>query len=199
MKKKLLFFWMLLALTSVQAQNFKPFKLGVGVGYTQPAEGGGGVLISLEPAYRINDAIAVGLKIESAAMAKTIGYVDAEIAAIGSYSINGQYYFGQGSFRPYVGLGLGLYSMGNVSVSEVASSGDAEVSVGDKFGFYPRIGFDFGHFNFNIDYNIVPKSSIESISFDDLSNGLQTEKIDVKNSYIGFRIGFFLFGGKNKE
>jgi len=193
MKKISLLFWMLLAFTSVQAQDFKPFKLGFGFGYAKPIEGGGGLLASLEPAYRINDAIAVGLRLELAGMGKVVGRLSSKGTLTGCYSVNGQYYFGKSKFRPYAGLGLGLYSMGSLSLSQSINA-----SIGEKFGFYPRVGIDFGHLNFNIDYNIIAKSSVNSISLDNLTS-LQTEKVDVKNSYIGFRIGFFLFGGKNKN
>ncbi|MDW3209141.1 MAG: outer membrane beta-barrel protein [Reichenbachiella sp.] len=183
MKKTLAIILLALGVSTVSmAQDYKPFQLYFGLGFASPGAGGVGVLVDFEPSYRINDQIAVGFRLESAAMAKevTVG-VDSEISAVGSYTLNGRYYFGDSNFRPYVGAGFGLYSLGTVEAD--IDGGDVEADFGTKFGFYPRIGFDFGHFNMNLDYNLIPK-------YDE--NGA-----DVKNSYLGIRIGFFLFGGKN--
>jgi len=169
------------------AQSYKPFKLGLGLGYAIPSDGGGGILFDIEPAYRINDAIAVGLRIEGAAMARVVGDAEGDVSTNSSYSLNGQYYLSNNKFRPYVGLGVGLFSMAAVSFDNSA------VEFGDesKIGFYPRVGFDLGHFNVNIDYNIIGATK-ESY---DLGQG-NTLETDIKNSYIGIRFGAFLFGGE---
>lgn len=172
------------------AQEYKPFKLGVGLGYAMPsgAGAGAGVLFGIEPAYRVNDALAVGLRMEWAAIVRglstEIDSYDASAAAVGSYTLNGQYYFGNDNFRPYVGAGVGLFSLAAVSVEASSAGGSVGAAAESKIGFYPRIGFDAGHFNFNIDFNIIGKS--------DLGNDNS-----VKNSYVGFRIGGFFFGGRN--
>ncbi len=184
MKKYLVLAFFAICALGVNAQDFKPFQLYLGLGYAIPADGGGGILIDLEPAYRINDALAVGLRLESAAMAKTVGTTEASIAGVGSYTVNGKYYLSNNTFRPYVGAGLGLYNLAAVSTS--ANGGSFEG--GSSFGFYPRIGFDLGHFNLNIDYNIIGSSQVQVTAGD---------APEIKNSYIGIRIGGFFFGGKN--
>jgi len=186
MKKLLLIAIVALSINFANAQEYKPFQLYIGVGYTVP-EGGGGVLFDVEPAYRINDDIAVGLRWESAAMARVVGNEEASISGTSSYTLNGRYYLGDSKFRPYVGAGVGAFSLASVSVSGAGAGAGAET----KIGFYPRIGFDFGHFNINIDYNIIPSSEIEGVD----SNGNATT-FDVANSYLGIRIGAFIFGGK---
>ncbi len=188
MKKALL---IVIAMTFVSfssfSQSYSPFQLYVGFGYAVPS-GGGGVLIDIEPAYRINDQMAVGLRLETALMAKEVNDVSASISAVGSYTVNGKYYLSDSGFRPYVGLGLGIYSLGNFEI-DTNGNGSGGIDVGSKFGFYPRIGFDAGHFNMNLDYNIVGKSTLE--------DGLGGTAGEVKNTYIGIRVGFFLFGGEN--
>lgn len=176
----------LFVLGAANAQDFKPFQLYLGLGYAVPADGGGGVLIDFEPAYRVNDQIAVGLRLESAAMAKVIGDSEASVSGVGSYTVNGKYYFSNNNFRPYVGVGLGLYTLASASVSNSGQTVSAEG--GSTFGFYPRVGFDAGHFNINIDYNIVGNTEAVVTSGD---------APEIKNSYIGIRIGAFIFGGRN--
>jgi outer membrane protein W len=207
----LLVFFAVLSTAAVQAQNYKPFRVGLGIGYASPAGDGakGGVLAYLEPSYRITDAIAVGLKAEAAIMFRgtTItqngqSYAGSgSVSGAGSYTLNGQYYFPTaGGFRPYAGAGFGIYSIASASVSfsgtgnTQTSSQSETVAAGSKFGFYPRVGFDAGHFTLNIEYNIVGKST-NSIQVN--SNGsISTATTETKNNYLGFRLGFFIGGGK---
>lgn len=192
-KKQLLTITLVLFTTVLSAQEFKPFKVGLGLGYAAPSEGGGGVAIYLEPAYRVSDEIAVGLRLESAALIKTVGENEGSISGNGSYTVNGQYYFSNNKFRPFVGLGLGLYTLASVSVDFGSNgNGSAGVAAETAFGFYPRVGFDLGHFNFLFDFNIIGNS--EAIGFDD---DLNETTFDVKNSYWALKLGFSIGGGNN--
>jgi hypothetical protein len=192
MKKLTLLFALCVMLTiGANAQEFKPFRVGVGAGYAIPGGNGakGGVLFYMEPSYRLQDQISLGLRLEWAAMAR--GYSesveDAEfkVSTSGSYTVNGQYYFNNNSFRPFVGLGLGIYSIKAASIEFDGQTQDLGLDDETKFGFYPRVGFDAGHFTLSIDYNIVGATEIE---------GAEGK---FKNSYIGIRLGGFFGGGRN--
>jgi hypothetical protein len=177
------------ASTLVNAQEYKKFKVGIGVGFASPAGEGSksGFLAYVEPAYRITDVIAVGLRVESAVIGRgysdNISTFDIDIAALGSYTVNGQYYFSNNSFRPFAGFGFGVFSLAAIKASQDGVS-ETVSRAESQFGFYPRVGFDLGHFNFSIDYNIVPSTKVEG------GNG------EFKNNYIGFRIGGSFGGGK---
>lgn len=181
----------LLASTFTYAQEYKKFKVGVGLGYAMASGSGssGGVLFTLEPAYRLQDNLSIGLRMESAVIVRGFSQsttsASISAAAIGSYTLNGQYYFGSTSFRPFVGAGVGMFSL--AAVSESVSSGGSSASIAiaaeSKIGFYPRVGFDYRHFNMAIDYNIIPATTSGSGN-------------DLKNSYIGIRVGAFFGGGK---
>ena len=174
------------------AEEFTPFKVGVGLGYAVPGAGegaGGGALFFLEPAYRATPDVSVGLRLESALFARGIegvgdSDVSGETSAIMSYTLNGQYYFNRNFIRPFVGLGVGLFSMAS---SEFDTSTDSNVEANDvgaetRFGFYPRVGVDAGHWNLTVDYNFVPST--------DAPDG-----VEVKNNYLGVRVGFSIGGG----
>ena len=65
------------------------------------------------------------------------------------------------------------------------NGGDVELSESEsKFGFYPRIGFDAGHFTIALEYNMIPATKVEGIDG------------EFKNSYLGIRIGGFFGGGR---
>jgi len=166
------------------AQEFKAFRVGVGLGYAAASGKGakGGVLFALEPGYRVSDQILANLRMEGAVIGR--GYANEtsasiDVAAIGSYTLNGQYYFNNNNFRPFAGLGFGIYSLAAVSASaDVNGNVNQGVAAGSKIGFYPRVGFDAGHFTLSLDYNLVPET-----------NG-------IKNSYFGLRFGGFFGGGR---
>lgn len=174
-------------------QDFKKFKVGIGIGYGQPSDGSGGILIYLEPAYRVMDQLSVGLRIETAAfLDKPISGTSYTTGAfgVGSYTVNGQYYFSNNNFRPFVGVGLGMFTTAAASANINGSSYSITAST-SLFGFYPRVGFDLGHFNFSIDYNIMPAQETTV----DLG-ALGTSKQTTNYSYIGIRLGASIGGGR---
>lgn len=166
------------------AQEYKPFRVGLGLGYANASGKGakGGILWTLEPGYRVNDQILANLRIEGAVIARgsaTETEASLDVAALGSYTLNGQYYFNNNNFRPFVGVGFGMYSLAAASMDVNSGGGvNQQVAAANKIGFYPRVGFDAGHFTLNLDYNIVPNTG------------------DIKNSYLGIRLGGFIGGGR---
>jgi Outer membrane protein beta-barrel domain len=210
--KKTLLLLLMAATVAVQAQDYKPVKVGIGLGYASPGGDGakGGVLFYLEPAYRVTDQIAVGLRLESAITARgtsisatsTSSSVDLDVAATGSYTVNGQYYFSNNTFRPFAGLGFGLYSLAAVKAStSTGTSGTSSSSTisasASKFGFYPRIGFDAGHFTMQLEYNIIPSTKSEITISTGTATTLATS--ESKNNYLGIKAGFFFGGGKRSK
>lgn len=183
----------LCASTFAYAQDYKPFKVGVGLGYAMASGdgSGGGILFSLEPAYRLQDNLSIGLRMESALITRGFSVpissagASVSVAGISSYTLTGQYYFGASDFRPFLGAGLGMYSLAAVSISAGGVSGTAAAAE-SKFGFYPRAGFDLGHFNVTLDYNLIPATTVAGVG-----------DVTVKNSYFGIRVGAFFGGGKN--
>ena len=184
--KKISTVLLLIAITAAGAvaQEYKAFRVGLGLGYANASGKGakGGVLWTLEPGYRVNDQILANLRIEGAVIARgsaTETEASLDVAELGSYKLNGQYYFNNNNFRPFVGVGFGMYSLDAVSMNAGIQGGSSEaVAAAKKIGFYPRVGFDIGHFTMNIDYNLVPET-----------NG-------IKNIYLGIRLGGFIGGGR---
>jgi hypothetical protein len=198
MKKHITIFLLLLISAGVSfGQDFKPFKVGVGVGYAAPASTGtgasSGALFYVEPGYRPSDNFLIGLRLESALIArglKGVGNADVSGNATSnmSYTLNGQYYFNDNYVRPFVGIGLGLFSLAAVKFNTNSGTNvnANEVAAETRFGFYPRIGIDVGHLNITIDYNIVPSTSV-------------TGGGKVQNNYLALRAGFSFGGGVGRK
>ncbi|MHA7865233.1 hypothetical protein [Flagellimonas marinaquae] len=190
MKKIVFVFLLRLAVVQVsQAQEKNKFRVGLDAGYAMP-DGGGGLLLAIEPKYNIADNMNVGLRIESAAMAKNIGPTEADLTTSVSYSGTFDYYFNSGSssFAPFVGGGVGYSTLGNLS-STVEIEGiqaSAELEVDGKFGGLLRAGFEVGKFRLAATYNLIGATEF-------------APGAEVKNSYFGISLGFYLGGGKWKK
>jgi outer membrane protein W len=180
--------FVMLALSSnAQKATFKPFKFDIAVGYASPSGGGGakgGVLFAFEPKYALNDKIAVGLRMEAALMVRANPYgleedeFEGDVKASGSYLATADYYFNANDFRPFAGIGAGLYRTATAAISSTIDEND--VATGNKFGFAPRAGFEYKHFRMALEYNIAGKTGI------------------VNNNYLGVKFGFFIGGGRVK-
>jgi len=195
MKKIFFAFLLMLAVVQVsQAQEEGKFRVGLEAGYTMPS-GGGGVLFAVEPKYNIADNMNIGIRFESAAMAKNVDVgpasAEASLTASVSYSGTFDYYFNSGSssFAPFFGAGVGYSSLGSIGfdIDDVEDvEGDADVEVDGKFGGLIRAGFEVGKFRLAATYNLIGKTEL-------------AEGLEVKNSYLGISLGFYLGGGKWKK
>lgn len=169
----------LTVLAWAQSTTYHAFKFDIGLGYAIPtanSNGGtkAGATFTLQPHYRLSDALALGIRFEGAAL----GYVDnsatsdkAKIHLLESYCATGEYYLMNGGFRPFVGAGAGFFAQ---SALQKESGTEQLVASNTNFGFFPEIGFEAGHFRMSADYDIAGSN----------------------NNYFAFKIGFFLGGGK---
>lgn len=198
--KPVLFLLFVLITLSATAQEFKPFKFNISPGYAKPAGPGasGGFLLSLEPKYGLSDRIDLGLRIELAVMARAYRIdgddAEGEVKGAGSYLLTGNYLLSDGGFRPFVGAGVGLFSVGSSGFTVTNGMGvtDSDVAAGNKFGGMVRTGFKAGHFVLGLEYNLVPqtKGFIGSVSGTNLN-------YESNNSYFGIKLGIDIGGGRN--
>ncbi len=183
--------FVLLTAVAANAQEYKKFRVGLGGGYAVASGTGakGGVLLYLEPGYRVNDQILVGVRFELAAIVR--GYAeDVETSSVsaslgGAEGIFGQYYLMSGTFRPFVGVGLGV---NKIATAAANFDGEAFAALDEsKFGFFPRIGFDASHFTLSLDFNLIGASTL---------TGTNGTELKTKNGYVGVRFGGFFGGGR---
>ncbi|MDR1173006.1 MAG: hypothetical protein LBL24_11190 [Bacteroidales bacterium] len=173
MKKVILSVVLICAALIVKAEEYKPFRVDLGLGYAIP-KGGGGVLFSLEPKYSITPNITAGIRAEWAGMAKIKWELengvlkdngDTELKFSGSYLATGDYHFMTSKFRPFGGLGLGVYSTSGVEFSLNDGGnldGNSDLGGGKtNFGFMLRAGFDISHCRLAAEYNFAGKDSFD--------------------------------------
>lgn len=183
---------------SATAQEFKPFKVNLSLGFAKPLTGNasGGVLFAVEPKYGLSDNFDLGLRLESALIARGVtvngNTTTGDIAGLSSALITGNYLLSTGNFRPFIGAGVGIFSVasgGTISVTSGQTPQDVTFSSETKFGGMIRAGFKTGHFVLGVEYNAVPTSTISTTSASSL-------KLDSKNSYLGVKLGFDIGGGR---
>lgn len=195
MRKIILLVLISLAFVNGYSQKKGGFRVGLDLGYV-PTGGGGGGMFSIEPKYNIKDNMNVGLRLGGAGIAKDIQNnsttTSAEVSANGSLVGTYDYYFhksGLGSsFAPYIGGGVGYYSLANVKVDDTSNTSDISPSVTGLMGGLIRGGFEWSGFRMGLEYNFIPDSDLEKMD--------GTYYGTAKNSYLGIHIGFFVGGGK---
>lgn len=180
MMKKLFFIALSCMSFTAFAQNFKKFKVDVGIGYAFPTTGnqGGstnaGAAFTIEPHYRLTDDIAAGLRLEGAAL----GHHDnsnssTKVSVLASYRLSGEYYLTKSGLRPFLGVGLGFFKSASVDFDSSSAGINTTIPAKAEFGFFPGVGIETGHFRLNSEYNIINSAG-----------------------YIAIKLGFFLGGGK---
>lgn len=198
MKRLILCLGLVLLLGKAEAQEFKKFKTGLGLGVCVPSTiNGTGLILFLEPGYRITDVLVVNLRLEGILPLTANADAKSLPEGLGSLSANAQYYISKKSSRPFAGLGLGIFRVKTYE-AEIYKSGGASISYiyQSKPGFYTRAGLDLGHLSLSVDYNFVTASTVESI--DQVNANPVIVRKKSSNSYVGFRFGFSIGGGKNK-
>ncbi len=200
MKGLIVLFFSFLIHTQTYSQSeseYNPIKVDLSLGYALPSGSGakGGALFVFEPKYSFLDNVSVGIRVETAVMARGIessngsNSSNTEIKASGSYIVTGDYYFTSNrSFRPFVGTGLGMFRLAAATVA-TAGADVSELKV--KFGAMFRTGFEVSWLRVGLEYNMIPDSKFTS------QTGTPTE-FAYKNSYIGMKLGVCL-GGKKKK
>ena len=176
MKKLLLSVVTLLTLSfSLQAQDYGPIEWDViRLGYVIPSGDGvgGGVALGSEVRYNINNTISAGLRAEFALFGS--GDIEgADIGAVGSYSLIGDYYFQtESNKRAFAGFGIGTF--GGASVTTTVNGMEIEAEGESSIGIIPRLGYEFGILRITGEYNLL------------FAEG--------SSNYIGIHLGFTLGG-----
>ncbi|UFH51956.1 hypothetical protein [Spirosoma sp. KNUC1025] len=196
--KRIFSFFLVLIAFSARAQEYKPFKVNLSIGYAKALGEGlsGGFLFAAEPKYGLSDNFDLGLRIESAGIARGVTISNnnqtytGKVSAFTSGLLTGTYLIGTGGIRPFLGLGAGIYSVGESDTFSVTNGQGApenvKISSETKFGFMVRAGIKAGHFVAGVEYNAVPTTAVK----------LTNTTIDSKNAYLGIKIGIDLGGGR---
>jgi outer membrane protein X len=161
---------------STTGRIFKKFKVDISSGYAKPqgSATNGGALFAIEPKYAVMDQLSIGLRMEVAVTVRIDTEGDKSSAkGNASYLLTGDYYLNNNKFRPFAGLGAGMYTTASVDESTVINTVD-DIPTASKFGGMARAGFEYGHFRLGLEYNFVAE----------------------KAGYLGVKMGVLIGGGR---
>ncbi len=161
----------LLGMTATNAQ----VKFGFGLGYALPTGDiadftDGGVSAHLELGYGVTEDIDVSFLYTGDFLVGSdlnvdtgVGQISGSVGnvAIGTFMLNGRYYFTKEGFRPYGSLGLGFATIGAVEVDDVSAEVAGSTS---NFAFRPALGFKYGVLNMNASYLSAGKAGDISVN-----------------------------------
>jgi len=187
---------LVVAFSNGYSQEYKKFRVGIGGGLGYFSHNGNSPMLSLmylEPSFRITDNIAVGYKLEM-----SLPFSEDIIA---SQSIAGQYYFLNKPFRTFAGAGIGIFNVYDGSRSGLMCDCGTTTEK-TKFGFFPRVGFDYNHLSVTIEYNWMTPFKQTTTSFYPLSapsNILPPSSVSyINRNYFSAKVGIIIGGGKKK-
>ena len=193
MKKILACILFVVMVANLFSQEQGKIRGGLNLGLCVP-KGGFGVAGDIQLGYNIQDNMNVGVRFGLAGMGKVnpLGGVDfgTSLNLLGTYT----YYFnsGQSSFAPFIGGGLGFYTLFELSFNE-------QYGVYMDAGTYPggmlTAGFEARKFRMSLEYHLLPTTTITVEGTP--SKEIKNHKI--KNSYLAINIGFYIGGGKWKK
>lgn len=201
MKKSLLVVFVLSTMFA-QAQDFKSFKVNLSAGYAQATGKGisGGALFSIEPKISLSSQVDLGLRLEEALLIRGVNWdgngstSTGTVAGFGSALLTATHLFGTTNTRPFLGVGLGLYSIassGTVLINNGQVKSELPLTSYTTIGGMIRAGVKLGHFVAAAEYNAIPTHTYKLPTV--------TTDFTTKSSYFGFKIGFDLGGGRRSS
>ncbi|HWU89411.1 MAG TPA: hypothetical protein VN253_19255 [Kofleriaceae bacterium] len=145
----------------------------------------------------VHDHLAIGGRVEVAVMfGGHVGQdelpLDVAMAACGL--VKGEYYLGDSSIRPFVGLGVGGYTIGSQTISSGPNTAGIDQQTGRYFGIAPQIGIDLGRLRLAATYNAILGATLEVRQT--TGNVEQTSKLS--QSYLSLELSFRFAGGRKQ-
>lgn len=186
----------------LQAQEQGKIRVAGNIGYSAPAAGAGMSLDLLDIRYNILDNLNVGVKFGGAFMLRDLTELssttgNATMHLSTNVMLESDYYFhnGSSSFSPFVGAGLGSFSIYDIYMqidpSQSVNYTYSEMPLPAKtIGGALRAGFELGRLRMAMEYYLIPKTPMY-----DAANIMQ-EVGTSANSYLTINLGFYFGGGK---
>jgi hypothetical protein len=203
MKKILLALVILCSVFSLQAQVQGKIRVAGNFGIALPTAGYGMSIDFLDVRYNILDNLNAGIKFGFGFNVRDIDLINPSSASATVHTnfntmIVGDYYFHNGSsaFAPFVGAGIGSFSVYDIKISNFDPSQSVTYNYTDMptapkvIGGAIRGGFELGRLRLAMEYYMIPKTAM--FAADNIMQTVGTSN----NSYLTVNLGFVLGGGK---
>ncbi len=157
-----------------------------------------GVGGAVEPKFNLTDRLAIGVRLEGAALIPESVSMDGDSVSMGAralsaYLAKAEYYLTTSDVRPFVGIAAGLYDIGGGGQT-VGSAGIVQQAEAFRgFGFAPQVGINFGAFRLAGTYNIITGG--DRVVVTQAVGTTVPEKHSMPTRYFALELGG-TFGGK---
>ena len=176
------------------AQHYEQIRVDVGMtGSSVSISDRNGVGFVTEIKVNVHDNVAIGGRVEFAVMFG--GLVDDEELPFGMAAcglVKGEYLLGTGPVRPFVGIGLGVYSIGSHTIIDDAGDSRIDTTVGRYVGVAPAVGVDLGRLRLAATYNAILGTSVE---YRTMSGGLE-QRETLSQNYLSLEASLRFGGGR---
>lgn len=184
------------ALAIADANHYENVRLDLGLIGTAVRVSdrvGGGV--SVEIKGMATDHVAIGGRVEVAVMFG--GAVGADraplnVAMTADGLVKAEYLFGNALVRPFVGFGIGGYTIGSQSIAAGPNRDAISVTTGRYIGVAPQLGVDIGRVRVAATYNAIIGAYLEVTE----TIGSSPQTTQLNQSYLSLEISFQLAGGR---
>lgn len=173
-----------------EAEHYEQIRVDVGMtGAIVPSTDGSGVGFIAEIKANLHDHVSVGGRVDLSVLFG--GQIDDEELPFGMSAaglVKGEYLLGIGAVRPFVGFGVGLYSM----ASHTFGDDGFATATGNYFGVAPGVGIDLGRLRLAATFNAILGTSVEYVR--------QDGSVDNRSqSYLSLEVSFRFGGGRKPE
>jgi hypothetical protein len=145
----------------------------------------------------VHDNLAIGGRVEVAMMFG--GHVGQDalplnfaMAACGL--LKAEVYAGSGQIRPFVGLGVGGYTIGSQTIDAGPNTAGIQSAVGRYIGIAPQLGVDLGRVRLAATYNALVGASLEV--HDVVGTTMRTSRMS--QNYLSLELSFQFAGGRKR-
>lgn len=158
---------------------------------------GSGLVVEIKS--MLNDQLALGGRVEMAVMfGGRVGDADTrlDIAMAACGLVKAEYFIGDAAVRPFVGLGVGGYTIGAQSIDDSASGTRIQQQTGRYVGVAPQVGLDIGRLRLAATYNAILGATLEVQQ----QTGTGYERIDeVSQNYLSLELSFRFAGPRTRS
>lgn len=153
--------------------------------------------LAIEIKGMANDHLAIGGRVELAVMFGGVVGADEAPLNLGmaaSGVVKAEYLFGTATVRPFVGFGIGGYTVGGHTIAAGPDRDGISTSTGRYFGIAPQLGVDIGRVRLSATYNAMFGAYLE---LHHTIGGTQ-HTTELSQNWLSLELSFQFAGGRKR-
>ncbi len=179
-----------------EAEHYENVRVDAGVtGSSVSIAERNGAGMAVEIKGMAHDNVAIGGRVEMAVMfGGVVGGDEAplDVSMAASGLVKAEYLFGRATIRPFVGFGVGGYTIGSQTVDAGPDHDGIRSSTGRYVGVAPQVGIDVGPVRLAATYNAILGAYLEL--HHTVGDVEQTTRLS--QSYLTLEVSFQFAGGR---